>query len=143
MYGGSCLVAMLGGYSLTLAWDFSIIVVGVNSSCDEFVTLVVVCKLLSTCGVRFASISSRCIPPMCDVQLAHHEMWWRVPLKVRVRGCVLSVWGVGGSKGEVLSWFGARCSSLILMGFLLSSCEGLHSTYFWELVSICSRRDFL
>ena len=29
--GGSCLAAMSGGYSLVLAWDFSIIVVGVNS----------------------------------------------------------------------------------------------------------------
>ena len=31
MQGGSCLAAMSGGYSLVLAWDFSIIVVGVNS----------------------------------------------------------------------------------------------------------------
>ena len=29
--GGSCLVAMSGGYSLDLAWNCSIIVVGVNS----------------------------------------------------------------------------------------------------------------
>ena len=36
---------MLDGYSLTLAWDFSIIVVGVN-------TVVVVGSLLSSCGVQ-------------------------------------------------------------------------------------------
>ena len=29
--GGSCLVAMSSGYSLVLAWNFSIIVLGVNS----------------------------------------------------------------------------------------------------------------
>ena len=75
---------------------------------------------------------------MCDVQLAPLELWWRAPLKLR--GCVLSDWGVGGSLGDVLSTFGTRGSSLILVGLLLSSCEGLHSTYFRELVSICGRR---
>ena len=38
------------------------------------------------------------------------------------------------------STFGARGSSLILVGLLLSSFEGLHSTYFRELISICGRR---
>ena len=78
---------------------------------------------------------------MCDVQLAPLELWWRDPLKLR--GCVLSDWGVGGSLGDVLSTFGTRGSSLILVGLLLSSCEGLHSTYFRELVSICGRRASL
>jgi len=78
---------------------------------------------------------------MCDVQLAPLELWWRAPLKLR--GCVLSDWGVGGSLGDVLSTFGTRGSSLILVGLLLSSCEGLHSTYFRELVSICGRRASL
>ena len=49
---------------------------------------------------------------------------------------MLSAWGVGGSTGEVLSTFGARGSSLILVGLMLSSCEGLHSTSLRELVSI-------
>ena len=78
---------------------------------------------------------------MCDVQLAPLELWWRAPLKLR--GCVLSDWGVGGSLGDVLSTFGTRGSSLILVGLLLSSCEGLHSPYFRELVSICGRRASL
>ena len=78
---------------------------------------------------------------MCDVQLAPLELWWRAPLKLR--GCVLSDWGVGGSLGDVLSTFVTRGSSLILVGLLLSSCEGLHSTYFRELVSICGRRASL
>ena len=42
--------------------------------------------------------------------------------------------------GDVLSTFATRGSSLILRGLLLSSCEGLHSTYFRELISICGRR---
>ena len=95
-------------------------------------SLVVVCKLFSTC-VRFISISNRWAPLMCDVQLAPLELWWRAPLEVK--GCVLSGWGVGGFMGDALSTFGTRGSSLILVGLLLSSCEGLHSTYFWELVS--------
>ena len=48
------------------------------------------------------------------------------------------VGGIVGSTGEVLSTFGARVSSLLLLGLLLSS-EGLHSNYFRELVSLCSR----
>ena len=55
---------------------------------------------------------------------------------------VFSGWSVGASTGEVLSTFGARSSSLTLVGLLLSSCEGLHSTYFMELVSIQGRRVF-
>ena len=78
---------------------------------------------------------------MCDVQLAPLELWWRAPLKLH--GCVLSGWGVGGFMGDALSTFGTRGSSLILVGLLLSSCEGLHSTYFRELVFICSRRASL
>ena len=58
-------------------------------------------------------------------------------------GIFLSGWGVGGSMGDVLSTFGSRGSSLILVGLLLSSCEGLHLTYFRELVFICSRRASL
>lgn len=45
MQGGSCLVAVMGGYSLALAWDFSIIVVGINS-------VVVVGSNLSSGGVQ-------------------------------------------------------------------------------------------
>ena len=74
---------------------------------------------------------------MCDVQLAPLELWWRAPLKLC--SCVISGWGVGGSMGDVLSTFATRGSSLILRGLLLSSCEGLHSTYFRELISICGR----
>ena len=101
----------------------------------------VVCKLLSNCGVKFVSISSRWAPLMCDVQLAPLELYWRAPLKLC--GYVLFGLGVGGSMGDVLSTFGTRGSSLILMGLLLSSCEELHSTYFRELVSICGRRASL
>ena len=43
--GGSCLVAMFQGYSLLLAWDFSIFVVGFNS-------VVVVGLILSIGGVK-------------------------------------------------------------------------------------------
>ena len=49
---------------------------------------------------------------------------------------------MGASTGEVLSTFGARGSSLTLVGLLLSSCQGLHSTYFMELISIWGRRVF-
>ena len=63
---------------------------------------------------------------LCDVQPTPIELW----------GCVLSGWGVSASTGEVLSTFVARGSSLKLVGLLLSSCEGLHSTYFMELISM-------
>ena len=59
---GSCLVSMLGGNSLVLAWDFPIVLVGVSCSCGGFNSPVVECKLLSTCGVRFVSVSSRMAP---------------------------------------------------------------------------------
>ena len=72
---------------------------------------------------------------MRDTQGTPVKLWWRAPLKVQ--GCVLSGSGVGGSSGEVLSTFGARCSSLILVGLLLSGCERLHSTYFRDLVCQC------
>ena len=75
---------------------------------------------------------------MCDIQQAPIELWWRALLKVW--GCVLSAWGVCGSMAEVLSTFGSRSSSIISEGLLLPSCEGLHSTYFRELVCICGRR---
>ena len=68
-----------------------------------------VCKLLSTCGVKFISISSR-RALLCDVQQAPIEL----------QGCVLFGLGMGASTREVLSTFGARGSSLI-MGLLLSS----------------------
>lgn len=60
---------------------------------------------------------------MCDVQQAHFELWWRVPFEIW--GCVLPGWGVGDSRKDVLYNFGARGPSLILVGLLLSSCEGL------------------
>ena len=69
---------------------------------------------------------------LCDVQPTPIELW----------GCVLSGWGVGASTGEVLFTFDARGSSLTLVGLLLSSREGFHSTYFMELVSIWGRRVF-
>ena len=90
------------------------------------------CKLLSLCGVRFISISSRGLVSLCNVQ------WTPIELQ----GCVLFGLGMGASTREVLSTFGARGSSLALVGLLLSSCEGLHSTYFMELVSIWGRRVF-
>ena len=69
---------------------------------------------------------------MCDVQQDTLELWWRAPLKVQVfvhSGVVwVTPWGWG-----VLSTFGARGSSLIVVGLLLSSYEGFHSTYFSEL----------
>ena len=71
---------------------------------------------------------------LCDVQRAPLEFWWRAPLEVW--GSALYGWGVGGFMGEVLSTYGARGSSLILVGLMLSSCEGLHSTSLRELVSI-------
>ena len=76
---------------------------------------------------------------MRDIQGTPVKLW-RAPLEVQ--GCVLSGSGVGGSSGEVLSTFGAQCSLLILVGLLFSGCEGLHSTYFMELVSIWGRRVF-
>ena len=45
MQGGSLLVAVSVGYSLVLAWDLSVIVVGVNS-------VVVVVSISSSCGVQ-------------------------------------------------------------------------------------------
>ena len=59
---------------------------------------------------------------MCDVQWAPLELWWRSP--VELWECVLSGWGVGSSTGEVLSTFGARGSSVILLGLTLSRCDG-------------------
>ena len=61
----------------------------------------------------------------------------------RVVSCVLSAWTVGSSTGKVVSTFHIRGSSLILMGLLPSSFEGFQSTYFRELVSICSRGSSL
>ena len=74
---------------------------------------------------------------LCDVQQAPLKLWWRAPLEEQ--GCVLSGWGVHVSMGEVLSTFGVMGSSLILVGLLLSNCEGLHSTSFRELISIGGR----
>ena len=54
---------------------------------------------------------------MCHVQQVPLELWWWAPLQFQ--GCVLSDWGVVISMGEVLSTFGTRGSSPILMGFLL------------------------
>ena len=63
MQGGSCLAAMSGGYSLVLAWDFSLDMVGVNSVVVLVsFSLVVVFNLLSSCVVRVVSISSRRAP---------------------------------------------------------------------------------
>ena len=59
---------------------------------------------------------------MCDVQWAPLGLWWRSP--VELWECVLSGWGVGGSTGEVLSTFGVRGSSVILLGLTLSRCDG-------------------
>ena len=76
---------------------------------------------------------------MRDIQGTPVKLW-RAPLEVQ--GCVLSGSGVGGSSGEVLSTFGAQCSLLILVGLLFSGCEGLHSTYFRDLLSICGIKSF-
>ena len=46
------LLQCVGSYSLVLAWVCTLAVIGVNS-------VVVVCKLLSSRGVSFISISSR------------------------------------------------------------------------------------
>ena len=75
---------------------------------------------------------------VCDVWWAPLELRWRATLEVQ--GCVLSGWSVGGSMGKVLSTFGTSGSSLKFVVLLLSSSEGLHSTYCRELVSICSRK---
>ena len=78
---------------------------------------------------------------MCDVYQAPLKLWRKAPLEDR--GCVLSGWGVIISTLEVLSAFGAMGSSLLLVGFLLSICEGLHSTSFRELISIGGTRSSL
>ena len=75
---------------------------------------------------------------MCEFQRDPLKLWWRAPLEGS--GCVLSSWGVLVSLGEVLCAFGAMNSSFLFIGSLLSSCEGLHSTSFRELVSIKGRR---
>ena len=54
---------------------------------------------------------------------------------------LVAVW-VAPSEGSSLR-FGARGSSLITVVLLLSSCKGLHSTYFWEFVSIFLERASL
>ena len=71
---------------------------------------------------------------MCDVQQAPLKLWRRAPLEGR--GCVLSGWGIIVSTWEVLSAFGAMGSSLLFVGFLLSSCQGLHLTSFSDLFSL-------
>lgn len=51
-----------------------------------------------------------------------------------------SSWVVMGAPwGGVFSTFGARCSSLILVWFLLSSCAVLLLSYLRGLISICDR----
>ena len=56
----SVLQQSVGGYSLVLAWIFSLVVVGVNSVLWWIrFSLVVLCKILYSCGVNFISISSR------------------------------------------------------------------------------------
>ena len=87
------------------------------------------CKLLTLCGVGFISMSSRG---------AHLSLWCPAGSYWIVGLCPL--WfGCGWLHGGVLSAFGARGSSLILVGLLLSRCEGLYSAYF---ISICGRRVF-
>ena len=49
------LLQCVGSYSLVLAWVCTLALIGVNS-------VVVVCKLLSSRGVSFISISSRGSP---------------------------------------------------------------------------------
>ena len=44
---------------------------------------------------------------------------------------------VMGALQGVLSSFGTRCSSQILAWLLLSTCEGLLSSYFRGLISMC------
>jgi hypothetical protein len=59
---------------------------------------------------------------MCDVQHSPLELWWRAPLDLW--GCVLSGLGMGGCTVEVLSTFGTKSSSEILVEFTFSSCDG-------------------
>ena len=73
-----------------------------------------------------------------DVQWVPLMFRWRAPLEVW--SFVLYGKCVCVSTGYILSNFGARVFLLILMGLLASNCEGLHSAYFRELVSICGRR---
>ena len=57
------LLSCEGDYSLVLAWDFSLDMVGVNSVVVLVsFSLVVVFNLLSSCVVRVVSISSRRAP---------------------------------------------------------------------------------
>lgn len=97
MQGGSYLVARVGSYSLVLAWDFSIVVVRVNSVVGLILSS---CgKLLSSCGVRFVSISSRAGP--------FYVMSSGLPGVVmesfsRSAGLCALWLGCGGSMGEVL-----------------------------------------
>ena len=60
------------------------------------------------------------------VQWAPLELWWMTSLKVR--GSFIYGWHVGGSMGVGLSNFGARSSSLILVGFLLIGRDSTRRT---------------
>ena len=75
---------------------------------------------------------------MSDVWWAPLELRWRVTLEGQ--GRILSGWGMSGFMGAVLSTFGTSSSSLEFVVLLLSSNEGLHSTYCRETVSLCGRR---
>lgn len=59
---------------------------------------------------------------MCNVQHAPLELRWRASLNLW--GSVLSGWGVGCCTVEVLSTFGSRSSSEILVEFTFFSCDG-------------------
>ena len=58
---------------------------------------------------------------MCEVQWSPLELWG-APLDLW--GCFLSGLGVGGCIVEVLSTFGAKSSSEILVEFTFSNCDG-------------------
>ena len=70
---------------------------------------------------------------MCDVQ--------QDPLEFG--GRLLSICGVVSSLVGVWLATRGRFSLSLVLGVLLSSCEGLHSTYFRELLCICRRSTSL
>ena len=140
--GGSCLVAMMGEWSLDLARDYSLVIVGVHSVIVGVLSLSsggVQAPLSSWCEVRVYYQKSGSY--LCVMSAGASEVWLRAPLDGR--SCVLSGWFVHVSMGNVLSAFCTMGSSLQFMGSLLSSCEGLQPTSFRELVSVGGKRSSL
>lgn len=126
MQDGSYLVAMMGGCSLVLARDYSLLVVWVNSV---------------VAGVSI--FSNGCIQALSLLVVLGSSYWQNRGSYLRVMssgllsscgggpilrgvGCVLSGWVVHVSTGRSCLLLALLGSSLILVGLLFSSCEGLN-----------------